>query len=289
MYCLPNLHLIGVRKSGTTDFSEQWMKNKQNVEFLHQDYWAAANICPIEYFRGSVMERPHVLHGHAYNGGPGTLMTNRKVLFNETHLVIASGMQFLGYMSTPATRFYIQLRNPTDRVISYLFYWQKLKQIPEYKDKPDHTFTPSFVDELLRRLMRELQHCLDTNGEVACVYTPSSEDGNLNTLITHSLYIVFLKEALRFVPQEQILLKTMEEYSLNQKKVASEVILGFFGVDIPASLFKNELPTQVINEGPKKYVWPSTLTLLDEFFAPFNQRLSELLGDRKWMFSKSRT
>ena len=42
-------------------------------------------------------------------------MVNRIVTDNETHRVVTTATQVLGYMSPPDTKFLIQLRNPTDR------------------------------------------------------------------------------------------------------------------------------------------------------------------------------
>jgi len=36
----------------------------------------------------------------------------------------------------------------------------------------------------------------------------------------------------------------------------------------------------------KQPVLPSTIEILDLLYAPFNKRLSELLGDEKWLFKR---
>ncbi|XP_067930642.1 uncharacterized protein [Watersipora subatra] len=256
---------------------------------LMQDYWASATQCPMKYFTHKRMHRPRALNGSLYNGGPGVLMTNTKVGLNDTHLVIASGMQFLGYIATQETKFYLQLRNPTDRVISYLFHWQKERRIPQYKQMSARAFTSQFVEYLLKKLLDDLKKCLAVNGEVTCVYLPDSHDGNLETLLTHSLYVVFLEEIFKFVPQEQVLVKTLDEYSKNRVTVVNYVVKDFFGVDVPDGQYERKNHQQVLNRGRKKAVWKSTLEMLDNFFAPYNRRLAELLRDEKWLFNKTRT
>ncbi|XP_067931262.1 uncharacterized protein [Watersipora subatra] len=288
IYCAPNLNLIGIRKSGTSDFCSIWMRGIASVVREHQDYWPSTTACPTEYFTKTAMAIPKKLNGNFFNGGPGVLLTNSKVNKNATHLKVVSAMQFLGYMATPATRFYLQLRNPTDRAISYLFHWQKKEKIRQFRDMPTSEFTSEFVDNLLRKLLNDLQKCLTVNGEVACIFLPDSHPGDLGSLLTHSLYVVFLEEAFKFVPSEQVLVKTMEEYSNDRVDVVTDVIKNFFGVEILSEVFEARENGQVINKGKKNPVWRSTLEMLDNFFAPYNRRLSELLGDEKWLFTKSR-
>jgi len=38
---------------------------------------------------------------------------------NSTHVIVLSTMQYIGFMATPSTKFYIQLRNPSDRYTSF--------------------------------------------------------------------------------------------------------------------------------------------------------------------------
>lgn len=47
-------------------------------------------------------------------------MLNRIVSDNSTHRVVTTGVQVLAYMSTPDTRFLVQMRNPSDRLVSVL-------------------------------------------------------------------------------------------------------------------------------------------------------------------------
>ena len=42
-------------------------------------------------------------------------MLNAKVAENSTHITLVTSMQFIGYMATQDTKFYVQLRQPTDR------------------------------------------------------------------------------------------------------------------------------------------------------------------------------
>jgi len=39
---------------------------------------------------------------------------------NSTHVIVLSTMQYIGFMATPSTKFYIQLRNPSDRYTLFL-------------------------------------------------------------------------------------------------------------------------------------------------------------------------
>jgi len=45
----------------------------------------------------------------------GNIVINERLWSNDTHVEVITTTQILGFMATPLTRFYIILRNPTDR------------------------------------------------------------------------------------------------------------------------------------------------------------------------------
>lgn len=70
-----------------------------------------------------------------------------------------------------------------------------------------------------------------------------------------------------------------EEYSKNPQRVMSRV-LSFAGLQYSGSPPNYTAPIQ-------KPILPETIALLDKFYAPFNLDLSNLLGDNKWLYTRS--
>lgn len=56
--------------------------------------------------------------------------------------------------------------------------------------------------------------------------------------------------------------------------------------------FANNMTTQMsrgqANKGRlKRMIYDKTIKMLDEFYAPHNEALAELLGDDKWLFKRN--
>ncbi|XP_067931515.1 uncharacterized protein [Watersipora subatra] len=284
--CFPNLHLAGVRKAGTGDFSLKWFDGHPQVARVQQDYFGSVNECPVEYFSHQKWKKPDAVNGNLYNGGPGNLMAHTKIARNKTHLTLVTGIQFLAYMSTDDTRLYIQLRNPTDRVISNLFYWHQEKLI--YTHLPSSALNGGFIDTALQELLDRMQDCLPKYGEAACVYFPDAHDGVVESLIAHSMYIIFIEEMFKLIPRKQFRFKTLDEYSQDRVKTAIDLSENHFGVKFQDRM-KVRDKNGIVHHGKKNPVWISTLKLLDDFFMPYNRRLATLLGNDKWLFKVNRT
>ncbi|XP_067930546.1 carbohydrate sulfotransferase 15-like [Watersipora subatra] len=213
-------------------------------------------------------------------------MAHTKIARNKTHLTLVTGIQFLAYMSTDDTRFYVQLRNPTDRVISNLFYWHQVKLI--YTHLPSSALNGGFIDTALQELLDKMQDCLPKYGEAACVYFPDAHDGVVESLIAHSMYIIFIEEMFKLIPRKQFRFKTLDEYSQDRVKTAIDLSENHFGVKFQDAM-KVRDGNGIVHHGKKNPVWISTLKLLDDFFMPYNQRLATLLGNDKWLFKVNRT
>ncbi|XP_067942547.1 carbohydrate sulfotransferase 15-like isoform X2 [Watersipora subatra] len=282
--CAANLHLVGVRKSGTTDF-QKWMAHRSDIASKHRDIYMGKIECPMEFFQHCFKEDSAIKNGY-FACGPGNLVMSRKIEVNDTHITLVSPMQYLGYMAMNTTKYFALLRNPTDRAISYLFHWHREKLI--YTNMTHEEFTAEFVDRVIRDCLTDLKKCITDHDVTYCSYLTDGIDGDMNALLVHSLYVVYIQEAFKFIPKDQFLFVTTEEYSKNTTNITKTITEGFF--ELPDQLVK--LPAaekKIVNAGIKNPVLPSTQQLLDDFYEPYNRQLSQLLGDDKWLFSVTRT
>ncbi|XP_067949068.1 carbohydrate sulfotransferase 15-like [Watersipora subatra] len=228
--------------------------------------------------------RPHK-NQHGFNDGSGILVELKILHSNDTHMEVVTPLQLLGYMATLDTKFYVQLRNPSDRTISYLFHW--LKKGYMWKQIPLTNVTEAMVHNLFEPLVSSFHECVAKEGELACVYKYAGsarfESRVPENLLRHSLYVVYLEESFKFVPARQFQFRTMDEYSLDQVGTVKS-LMSFFGLTFQKS--KSDLQEHVRNIGSKRPVWNKTIDMLDNFFKPYNERLAKLLNNDKWLFKR---
>ncbi|XP_067946781.1 carbohydrate sulfotransferase 15-like [Watersipora subatra] len=295
--CISNLNLVGVRKAGTSDI-KQWFRHREDVSIRHADFRIKDSVCPVKFFSDCnniwVCDQPELdsrvfnaaAHRSYLQSSPGNLLINNKVARNSTHITITTAMQYLGFMSTPETKFFVQLRNPSDRSISYLFEFHKPKGGNIFSNMSVRQMDAKFVDGVIRMYLSKLKRCIAEHGDFYCAYLSDGMDGDLNCLLQHSMYVVYIKEAFKFIPRKQFLFTTTEEYSENEPKLIRKIMEEFYELPFREDA-RNDNP-KVRNPGKKSSIWPSTLKLLDRFYEPYNKELAELLGDQKWLFQKDR-
>ena len=101
-------------------------------------------------------------------------------------------------------------------------------------------------------------------------------------------YEPFISTYLKVIPRENMLFLKFEEYISDPFDTVVNKVYPFLNLrnltDTEQSRLREKLQT-VRNQSSKKLtVFPETLNLLREFYAHFNQRLRNLLGDDKWLW-----
>ncbi|XP_067945280.1 carbohydrate sulfotransferase 15-like [Watersipora subatra] len=235
----------------------------------------------MDYFNRKHHKQPKT--GDLMNYSPGELLFSVVKKQNSTHIVISTTVQHIAFVSDPSrSKYIVTLRNPTDRLISYIFHAHNHKWI--YENVEFDKFNGAFIHSAVVSLHKKLKECLRDYEELACVYRYSSADGNLDAVLQHGLYVIYLEELFRFLPRESIYINQLEEYSANQLVEAAK-IMKFFGHQF------NETDSDIVltsekkmNSGHKTNVLPETIKLLNDLYRPYNIRLARLLGDNKWLY-----
>ncbi|XP_067943434.1 uncharacterized protein [Watersipora subatra] len=293
LHCIANVHLVGVRKCATTDFTKWLMKNEK-ITYHLRDFRVLDENCPIEWFENCYnikfcdkRYKPETLKVGFFQSSPGNILINGQVNENSTHITIATAMQYLGHMATPETIFYVQLRNPTDRAISYFYHWHTLHSNQRiFTNMTVQQMDAKFMDGLLRRLLKDLKDCIGERGDFYCAFRSTGRDGDLDCLLPHSMYSVYIKEAFKFIPRSQFRFNTTDEYSVDPAGFARQFAQKYFHVGIPEKLTQETYSKK--KDGKKNVLWISTLKLLDDFYEPYSRELAQLLGDSKYLFPVDR-
>ena len=101
-------------------------------------------------------------------------------------------------------------------------------------------------------------------------------------------YEPFISTYLKVIPRENMLFLKFEEYIADPMGTVMDKVYPFLNLRNLTNTEKTRLSKKikkVKNKSSKKLkLLPETLELLRDFYAPFNERLRDLLGDDKWLW-----
>lgn len=174
--------------------------------------------------------------------------------------------------ASPFLRLIVIFRNPVDRYFSAYYYYRWWK-----KDEPQpgpEEFHKTVVSEI-----KEWEDCVKDKGQGTCVrlYNPQQ--------LVKGMYSEFLDDWLASFPRDQMLFLRNEDYKVAQED-HMKVIFQFLG-----SRELNDKEMETVMKMPAKNVGskreemlPKTRKMLEDFYAPFNQRLAQKLGDERYLW-----
>lgn len=284
--CLSNYNFIGVEKSGADQITE-WFKNARNPDLVlsRENFWPSGTCPDAEIAYNSLFNKgaPKIISKSqlSLNIGPHNLLANKKMEDTKAKLSVQTVVQILGYMRTPQSRYHIQLRHPTDRMIEQLIDWHEAGLI--YSNTREETLTGEIIHHIVTQSIEEFQDCLKSYNELVCFYSSEGREGDLKALLRHSLYVLLLETAFKFIPRPQLLItKTPETDAAARETI--EKTFAFYDQSLPTNLQELTAPTQsVINPD---LVFNKTIQALDDFFSPYNKRLAHLLRSKQWLFQR---
>ena len=285
--CLSNYHFIGVQQSGE-DQVRQWFEQARNEELVisKANMWPSGT-CPdaeIAYTGLFNADGPKIIARNqvSLNIGAHNLLANKRMEDSPIRLSVQTVVQILSYMGTPQSRYHIQLRHPTDRLIDQMIAWRRAGLI--YTHIPEVEFSGETLNQIVHERIREFKTCLKTFNELVCFYSSEGREGDQKALIRQSIYVLLMETAFKFIPRPQILI-TRTPYTKDEARETMKKTFAFFNQTIPPNLQDITLPAaEQINS---YLVLNKTIQTLDEFFAPYNKRLVHLLRSEQWLFQRS--
>ncbi|VDI26111.1 Hypothetical predicted protein [Mytilus galloprovincialis] len=120
-------------------------------------------------------------------------------------------------------------------------------------------------------------------------YNKTVEDFHLAARLRVGMYYVFLEDWYRVFPKEQVMVIKFEEYMRNRIVYLKEVFKFLKLRPISVSEENKQRKRSISNTRSKEDrqigdMSKKTRILLQEFYHPFNKRLSILLNDNKYMW-----
>ncbi|XP_059175446.1 carbohydrate sulfotransferase 15-like [Physella acuta] len=299
--CLPYFHILGVDKSGTTDFFSRLVAHPQilnNSGELGKEtsYWAWLRYGLwnhkkrrkwrlwkyVRYFdkASSEIQASFVKHNQQLITGDGTPMDfwdfrgwtldPQNAGLTEPRVLTPHLMRHL--YKNP--KFILLFRDPVDRLYSdYIFL--------------GYGFTAEKFARDVPKAIAMLRYCLQTNTTRQCFFSDWMYH-RLPMRIHTSCYSVFLREWLSVFHRNHFLVLRTEDYHSNMKATLEQTFRFLQVAPLSDPDLDDVLRQQMKHETYLKKtagdMYPETRALLEEFFAPFNQDLTRLLQDDKFLW-----
>lgn len=295
LLCLPAFFLAGFPKSGTTTLHRALSRHRaisapsqkephwwtrMPLDNEDQNYLRLATLNYFLYFseelQSSIKKNPRLL---AYDGSQSTLWDSNFAEDNQDYC----GMAIAVSRVLPAAKFLVVMREPVSRTYSHFLYSCTWSGHRPPGARQFHELAVSAVDTLTS--------CLSNGTSLfECVTDPrlhqTRECGSLGYRLVISLYHLHLSKWLQVFPRENFLLLRLEDLSQEPNHFMGRVT-RFLGISDLKPSSTRWLRTHRENQQKVKHVvmLPETRELLSEFFRPFNEKLVELTGDKRFLWT----
>ncbi|XP_018604895.1 carbohydrate sulfotransferase 15-like isoform X2 [Scleropages formosus] len=176
----------------------------------------------------------------------------------------------------PDAKFIVMLRDPVERLYSdYLYFGIANKSAEDFHER---------VSESLQLF----EGCLSESSMRSCVYNTTLNNA-MPVRLQVGLYIVYLLDWLTVFKMDQILILRLEDHAANRKytmrKVFDFLKLGSLTEQKEAEITKS--PASNTRRPADKSLGPMlpiTKEILQEFYFPFNQRLTQVLKNDSFLW-----
>lgn len=318
--CIPQVFLAGFFKCGSTYLFDQMVSHPSIVapSFTKEPKWWQET----EHFTGRTSQRAFFLVKYLMNyktlvrklqssdkqapyllsvdGSPGKMFnwlhfsdSSHKLESKINHCLLPSVIPEI----LPHSKFIVVMRNPTDMVYSsfwysctlYTLYNGRLSESTIVQRGPDifHNRVFNKITSFKLCIMDfPLAHCV-LDHLTQNMYSSELPCGR--TRLEMGLYYVHAHKWLSIVPKSRFLFLTLEELSSDTNRTMASVwdFLALPPHEGPFRTKKSSINQQVMfdyRKDPRLAMRADTRELLDDFFAPYNRMLADVLADNKFLW-----
>jgi N-acetylgalactosamine 4-sulfate 6-O-sulfotransferase len=290
LVCLPYFYLAGFPKSGTTDLFAKLLKHPEVTRGKNKEphYWTRRRFKKIKFsgyqkfFSTAISTINQNTSGDNFHhlvmtdGSASTVWDNIHLFKSKDDPADSPPYLNLHVMQAvqPSAKFLLIVRNPRDRLYSDYLFFQKTFSAEEF-----HHQVQSGLQILTSCFRDPKKHPL------YCMYKNYKSDiCRLCNRLRIGLYYVHISILFSVYPKENVYITNLDYYARRKVNVLEDI---FQFLDLEA-MDRENIEDLVINStrnknkaGYKKAgaMLNSTRTLLDEFYRPFNVRLSKLLNN----------
>eukprot|EP00798_Chlamydomonas_sp_ICE-L_P018180 gene18180-24616_t len=281
--CLPYFQILGVSKCGTTDLFHRLTANPDMVD----SSWKGPHFWDEQLYPSQKTPNPNKYDGtfEAYvrifdKAANGAMLENPRVITADASsntftgaLTFCRGVGWprklnvtlpqLLWEATPFARFIVMFRDPVDRYYSAFNYYRPRKM--------GHG-SPQQFHEQAKTDIKAWDMCVSKFGEDACQ-------------LVKGMFGLFFPAWFEVWPRDRFMIIRNEDYKVEPLEHVAAVV-EFLGM-APMSNKEQESAVKMEARNVKKYdsMLYETRVMLQDFYRPFNQRLSKLLGDDpRWLW-----
>ena len=183
----------------------------------------------------------------------------------------------------PNAKFIVILRNPTARLYSNYWYFMP-KEV-----KGTNYAGPKVFHKLVERQIMYFNDCMKKyDNAVVCIKQQAITDAESIMKITehlgHGLYYINIQKWLAVFPKENFIFIRTEDLHNNPKEIVGS-IWKFLGLPVSyGSDFNRQSKKEALHQTYPPML-PETKVILDNFYREYNEKLSELLNDDRYMWN----
>lgn len=313
--CLPFFYVAGVAKCGTTDFYRRiryhpdimWGELKEyhwwdrlrygssmELKFLEEEGVKNDEPMPLSKYSEIItgdeiedLEREITKDGFSElicgDGSPSYLWDNSQwgsFVGNEgcTEPRIVAGSFIKD--AYPESRIFLLFRQPTQRL--YSRFLSRIPRVPAFKNA-----TPAMFHNYVVKGVKIYKECFKRWSIRECTYNETVYEEAV-IRINEGLYSVYVEDWLRIFTRDQIMVIRNEDYSENVQGTMINAFVWLGMAPLTDAQLKPIVEHVSVNTGQNYGVvgpmLPETIEILNEFYAPFNSRLAELLRDDRFLW-----
>ena len=315
--CLPKIFIAGFSKCGSTFLycflnkiihSSLGVRPSESEKEIH--WWVEAGYKPkphkpiasdigkyiLNFARGLDAMEKSQYNMVMIDGSPNILWSWPRFYPNEG-LVNYCLLPSIIPQVLPTSKFIVVMRNPLDMLYSAFWFSCTMRGIK--LSMTTRLKGPEIFHERIVEKIKQFNNCTKSYSLDRCVFHVSFNIFNGTTDLKRcgrsrldmALYYVHVRKWLSIVPRDKFLFLTLEEISTDSHKVAKKII-QFLELPVPhvtdyeTSCF-HSLNTQEsidYHNDPRLQLRADTRDYLKRFFRPFNQKLAELISDKKFLW-----
>ena len=307
LYCLPYFFIAGYPKSGTTTLHEALQEHPRIVSPTTKEphWWTRVKLEDMnaDYLKLIIMEYIFYFSGVAkklsqypsedvitYDASQSTLWDSNFFMNKEDYCAMPALISRI----LPNAKFIILMRNPITREYSNFFY--ACGSIPRLWPKNVQNDPAGQFHKAVKADTTLFSECLRGNGSLhKCMrqiqmVKNGCGTGHIGKRIPIGLYYIHIHKWLQFYPKENFLFLRTEDMCSEPLQMMTK-ITNFLGVEAVSKEQASKLLCHKANAqsvyatDPENFkMRPETKKLLEDFYKPFNFKLAELTGSRRFLW-----
>ena len=295
LMCLPAFFLAGFPKGGTTTLNSilfehnmisrpsrketQWWA-RMPLKNMEQDYLLVGFTRYLDYYYGQansvIREQPQIL---TYDASQSTLWDSHFLIDNQDYCAMPIVLSHI----LPSAKFIVVMRDPVARTYSHFVHHCTLERMPLPSSSVFHEKVVANLEYFKNCLLRN-QSIFECANDKYFTRPLLAQCGYVGFHLTTSMYYLHLSKWMQFFPRENFLFLRTDDMS-SDPYTFMRSITNFLNIDEFPNQTAGLLLTRKRNKhGVNTSMLPETRAILSEFFHPFNEKLVQLIGDKRFLW-----